>query len=287
MNNSNGGGNSTLYHVNSYELHTANFGSSADKVFAAQDANPFVAGEFIWSGWDYLGEPEPYYDARSSYFGVIDLAGFPKDRYYLYQSRWRPDLKIAHILPHWNWPDRVGLVSPVHVFTNGDEAELFLNGKSLGRQKLAQYQYRFRWNDVVYAPGELRVVTYKNGTEWATSAVRTTGTAASLRLKADRSRIVADGEDLSFISLEIVDGKGEVVRTANDAITFSVTGPGEIVATDNGFQADFTPFPSKQRKAFNGYALAIVRGLREKAGQVMVVARAEGLEEASVVVTTN
>jgi beta-galactosidase len=123
------GGDPVTAHVSAYELYTAPFGSSADKVFAVQAANPFVAGGFIWSGWDYLGEPTPYYSARSSYFGVIDLAGFPKDRFYLYQSQWRPDHPMVHVLPHWNWPDRIGEITPVHVFTSGDEAELFLDGE--------------------------------------------------------------------------------------------------------------------------------------------------------------
>ena len=136
------GGDSKRQQVSAYELHAADFGSSADKVFAAQDKHPFVAGEFVWSGWDYLGEPTPYYGVRSSYFGIIDLAGFKKDRFYLYQSRWRPDLRFAHILPHWTWPERVGQVTPVHVFTSGDEGELFLNGQSLGRKKKGQYEYK-------------------------------------------------------------------------------------------------------------------------------------------------
>lgn len=285
VNDTNGGGNSSLLHVSSYELHTTNFGSTADKVFATQDAHPFVAGEFIWSGWDYLGEPDPYSLSRSSYFGVIDLAGFPKDRYYIYQARWRPDLKIAHILPHWNWPDRVGLVTPVHVFTNGDEAELFVNGASQGRKKLGAAEYRFRWDEVVYAPGEVHVVTYKNGTEWATSSVHTTGAATTIRLTADHKEIMADGEDLSFVALELVDGNGDLVRDANDHVTFSISGPGEIVATDNGFEADFTPFPSLERDAFNGLALAIVRPNRGEKGAITVTASAAGLVAGSVEIT--
>ncbi len=122
--------------------------------------------------------------SRSSYFGIIDLAGFRKDRFYLYQARWRPDLPMAHILPHWNWPDRVGQVTPVHVYTSGDEAELFLNGKSLGRKKKGQYEYRLRWDDVVYQPGELKVVAYKQGKKWAQDVVTTTGPAAKLILQA-------------------------------------------------------------------------------------------------------
>jgi beta-galactosidase len=285
VNDTNGGGNSSLYHVSSYELHTANFGSSADKVFTAQDSNPFVAGEFVWSGWDYLGEPEPYYDARSSYFGLIDLAGFPKDRYYLYQARWRPDVKIAHILPHWNWRGREGMVTPVHVFTNGYEAEVWVNGVSQGRRELGMSEYRARWDDVVYQPGEVRVITYKNGTEWASETVRTTGAASALQLTADRKEIAADGLDLSFITLEIVDANGDLVRNANDAIEISIEGPGEIVATDNGFEADFTPFPSLQRNAFNGLALAIVKAKKGEVGSVTVTAMAEDLEMGNITIS--
>ena len=155
----------------------------------------------MWSGWDYLGEPTPYYSARSSYYGVIDLAGFKKDRFYLYQSQWRPDLPMAHILPHWNWPERVGEVTPVHVFTSGDEAELFLNGESLGRKKKGEYEYRLRWDEVKYEPGELKVVAYKNGEKWAENVVRTTGEAARLQASADRNEIRADGRDLAFIAV--------------------------------------------------------------------------------------
>jgi beta-galactosidase len=282
--NDTSGGNSTTLQVSSYELHTSNFGSSVDKVFAAQDSHPFVAGEFVWSGWDYLGEPEPYYSAKSSYYGIIDLAGFPKDRYYLYQSRWCPNLRMVHILPHWNWPDRVGKVTPVHVFTSGDEAELFLNGKSLGRKKKGQCEYRLRWDDVIYESGELHVVAYRNDTEWATQTVRTTGPAAALRLKVDRAEIAADGEDLSFVTLEVIDANGDVVRDNYDAVTFSVSGHGEIVATDNGNPADLTPFPSLERKVFSGLALAIVKGKKGEAGTVIVTASATRLQTGSVVV---
>ena len=152
--------------MSSYDLYFPPWATSPDKEFAAQERYPFVGGEFVWTGWDYLGEPTPFDSSRSSYFGIIDLAGFKKDRFYIYQARWRPDLPMAHILPHWNWPERVGLSTPVHVYTSGDEAELFLNGKSLGRKK--KLQYRIRWDDVMYEPGELRVVAYKNGKEWAT-----------------------------------------------------------------------------------------------------------------------
>ena len=149
--------------VSAYELYYAAFGASADKVFASQEKNPYVAGEFVWTGWDYLGEPTPFDTSRSSYSGIIDLAGFKKDRFYLYQAHWRPDYPMAHLLPHWTWPERVGQVTPVHVFTSGDEAELFLNGRSLGRRKKGPYEYRLRWDSVIYQPGTLKVVTYKQG----------------------------------------------------------------------------------------------------------------------------
>ena len=151
------GGDPTTCQVSAYELYAVDYGASPDKVFASLDRHPFVAGEFVWTGWDYLGEPTPYDPARSSYSGIIDLAGFKKDGFYLYQAHWRPDLPMAHILPHWTWPDRVGQVTPVHVFTSGDEGELFLNGRSLGRKKMGPYEYRLRWDDVVYAAGHAQV----------------------------------------------------------------------------------------------------------------------------------
>ncbi|KAI0872365.1 glycoside hydrolase superfamily [Hypoxylon argillaceum] len=282
--NDTSGGNSTSMQVSAYELYSADFGASADTVFAAQDQHPFVAGEFVWTGFDYIGEPTPYYSARSSYSGIIDLAGFPKDRYYLYQSRWRPDLRFAHILPHWTWPDRQGKVTPVHVFSSADEAELFLNGKSQGRLVKPQYTYRFRWNNVVYAPGELHVVTYKNGQVWAEATVQTTSDASALILKADRSSIRADGEDLAYITVEVVDSKGRVVPQATNDITFDVSGAGELVATDNGDPTDLVSFPSKQRKAFSGLALAIVRARTGKQGTITISASGVNLKNGRVTV---
>lgn len=280
------GGDSLRLQVSAYELYTVDFGASPDKVFATMDKHPFVAGGFVWSGWDYLGEPSPYYLARSSYFGIIDLAGFKKDRFYLYQSRWRPLLPIAHILPHWNWPDRIGETTPVHVFTSGDEAELFLNGKSQGRKKLGKYEYRFRWDDVKYEPGELRVMTYKNGKMWAQDSVRTTGPASKLVLSPDRHRIRPDGQDLSFITLKITDEAGRMVPTAKNHIRFSVQGPGEIVATDNGDAANFVSFASHEREAFNGLCLVIVRGKKDQPGQIRLTAEATGLSPQTITINT-
>ncbi|MGV3704690.1 MAG: beta-galactosidase GalB [Arcticibacter sp.] len=280
------GGDSVRLQVSAYELYTVAFGASPDKVFGSMDKHPFVAGGFVWSGWDYLGEPSPYYQARSSYFGIIDLAGFKKDRFYLYQARWRPELPMAHILPHWNWPARTGEITPVHVFSSADEAELFLNGKSQGRKKMQEYEYRFRWDDVRYEPGELRVVTYKNGKSWANDTVRTTGPAQLLDLKADRNNIRSDRADLSFITLKISDTAGQMVPTAKNRLRFSIQGPGEIVATDNGDPASFVSFASHEREAFNGLCLVIVRAKKGQTGKIRLVAEAEGLMPQTITINT-
>lgn len=300
------------FHVSSYDLSAPPWATPPDAEFKGQDDNPFVAGEFVWTGFDYLGEPTPYnadttnilnftdpamqqkaakelaelskirVPSRSSYFGIVDLAGFKKDRFYIYQARWRPELPMAHLLPHWNWPERVGQVTPVHLYTSGDEAELFLNGKSLGRKKRGPRDYRLRWDEVVYQPGTLRAVAYKKGKRWAEDTVVTTGPAARLLLAADRAKLRADGEDLSFVTLTIADKDGRPVPRAQDKISFSLSGPGEIVATDNGDPTSFTPFQSPTREAFNGLALVIVRTLPGQAGKLSLTASAEGLGSTSV-----
>lgn len=281
------GGNPKTKEVSAYELYTAQFGSSPDKVFATQDQHPFVAGEFVWSGWDYLGEPTPYYSARSSYCGIIDLAGFKKDRFFLYQARWRPELPLAHILPHWNWPNRVGEITPVHVFTSGDEAELFLNGQSLGRKKKAAFEYRIRWDDVKYQAGELKVIAYKNGEIWAEETIKTTDKAAKLLATADCSTIKADSEDLAFITVKITDKNGLMVPDANNTICFSLEGNGEIVATDNGDPANLVSFASHERQAYNGLALVIVRANKGSKGKMKLTVTADGLEQTTVEIKSN
>lgn len=277
------GGDPKSRQVSAYELFAADFGSSADRTWAAQDQNPYVAGEFVWSGWDYLGEPTPYGSSRSSYFGIIDLAGFKKDRFYLYQSRWRPDVPMAHILPHWTWPDRVGEVTPVHVFTSGDEAELFVNGKSQGRRKKGPYEYRLRWDYVTYEPGEVKVVTYKNAKEWATSSMKTADAPANLEMTTDRPKIRADGLDLWFVTVRIADKHGLTAPRADNRIRFTLDGPGEIVATDNGDPASFESFQSHERKAFNGFCLVIVRGKPGQPGRIALRAESESLQGATVI----
>ena len=293
------------FQMSSYDLYAPRWATTPDTEFKGQDENPFSAGEFVWTGFDYLGEPTPYTDdlsnlnnysnaedkaraekelkefgkikspARSSYFGIIDLAGFPKDRYYIYQARWRPDFPMAHILPHWNWPGREGEITPVHVYTSGDEAELFLNGNSLGRKKMAAREYRLRWDDVKYMPGKLNVVAYKNGKKWATDSVKTTGAAAKILLSPDRATIAADGKDLSFITVTVADKKGRLVPRSKNQIKFEIEGPGEIVAVDNGDATSFESFQSKERKAYNGLALVIVRATAPE--KITLKATSEGL----------
>jgi beta-galactosidase len=273
--------------VSAYELYYAFFGASADKVFASQDQHPYVGGEFVWTGWDYLGEPTPFDTSRSSYSGIIDLAGFKKDRFYLYQAHWRPDFPMAHILPHWTWPERVGQVTPVHVFTSGDEGELFLNGKSLGRRKKGLYEYRLRWDDVIYEPGTLKVVTYKNGKKWATDTMKTAGAPARLSVTPDRAAIRADGRDLSFVTVTVTDTGGWTAPRADNSIHFDIEGPGEIVATDNGDPTSFESFQAHDRKAFNGLCLAIVRAKPGKPGKIKLTAKTDGLKLGSAVIATS
>lgn len=292
VNDTNGGGNFSAYEISAYEVYSSDAGSTPDRVFLTQDEHPFVAGGFVWAGFDYLGEPYPYDDARSAYSGIVDLAGFKKERFWVYQARWRPELAMAKIVPqHWNWPDRIGKVTPVHVFSSGDEAVLYINGAQQGpKRKRGEGEYRFRWDEVVYQPGEVRVVVYKDGEAWAEDVVVTTGEPAALRLSVDRSVIDADGEDLAFVTVEVLDSQGNVVPTADDEVQFSIangSGAGVVVATDNGFPADLTSFASSSRKAFHGLALAIVRAEEGVSGNFVVEASSGGLRAAEITVTAH
>jgi hypothetical protein len=392
----------------------------------------YVAGDFVWSGIDYLGEPTPYdNEARSSYFGAVDLSGLPKDRFWLYRSHWRPDVPTVHILPHWNWPERVGRPVPVFVYTNGDAAELFLNGKSLGRRMKGEpparptnfaatarvtassarpdaspelaidgnyiqrwfagspdphqwleldlgesrsirclelsferetrrygyvvktsddahewrtvvthtasdrpdvggaenaglhsvdvaarylrieiddirsvswarysacirevgvygepvesafyeptYDYRLRWNDVSYAPGELKAVAYRDGEPIGEAVVRTAGEPAAVRLTPDRTELAANGDDLSFVLVEAVDQNGVPCPLADNRVTFTVAGPAELAGVGNGNPMDFESLQASEHSLFHGQAVLIVRTQPGKAGEISIRASAAGL----------
>ena len=298
------------FQVSEYCLGAPGWATPPDAEFKGQDDAPFTGGEFVWTGFDYLGEPTPYnadttnllnfqdpiekekmarqlkelgkllVPSRSSYFGIVDLAGFPKDRFYLYQARWRPALPMAHILPHWTWPERVGQVTPVHVFTSGDEAELFLNGQSLGRKKRGPREYRLRWDDVRYAPGEVRVIAYKDGKEWATDTVKTAGAPTKIALTAEAREVHADGAEMAFVDAVVLDKEGVAVPRADPVLNFSVSGPAEIVATDNGDATSHRSFQAHECPAFDGKCLVILRTQRGKAGKITVHVEADGLQAA-------
>jgi len=430
---------SDKFQVDSYDLNSARWSDIADAEFQLMEDDSFVAGEFVWTGFDYLGEPTPFSrQARSSYFGIVDLCGIPKDRFYLYRSYWRPDTTTVHILPHWNWPDRIGKNVPVFVYTNGDSAELFLNGKSLGRQTKAErvekpvnlakgksakasseesnkgnmidhanddnhetrwcasggfadqwwqvdlggvqpirelvidfeqeaynylytiqvstdesnwqtivtkdkwdggtremthevdaqaryvrivfteleegvwasiwdfgvypervespyyavtYKYRLRWNNVLYEPGELKAVAYKDGSEIGQAVMRTADKPAAIRLTPDRKELSADGEDLCYILVEALDEKGVLCPLADNLIRFRIDGPAEIAGIGNGNPLSLEPFQADNHKLFNGKAMLILRAARQdcrgQGGQISVTAESDGLASASVTIQSS
>ncbi|MGA9965305.1 MAG: beta-galactosidase GalB [Terriglobales bacterium] len=301
--------------LSSYDIIAPPWAYCPDVEFTYQDKFPKVLGEFVWTGFDYLGEPTPFFwsgedmnleapdwPSRSSYFGMIDLAGFPKDRYYLYQSQWTTK-PMVHLLPHWNWHGKEGQAIPVMAYSNAEEVELLLNGKSLGRKKRFSEEwempvgkkvspdgkfmskYRRVWQ-VPYEPGTLEAVAYQNGKQVAVDEVRTAGAPAQVKLVPDRAVIRNDGYDLSFITVRIEDKDGNLCPMADNLVHFDVTGAGVIAAVDNGNAATEEPFQADHRKAFNGLALLIVRSKVGEAGEIQVVATSSGLANSRVEIAT-
>ena len=278
--------------VNSYDMTVPRWATSPDVEFAAQDAHPFVMGEFVWTGFDYLGEPTPYQEqwpSRSSYFGIIDLAGIPKDRFYLYQSRWSTDQNVLHLLPHWTWPGHDGQPIPVHCYTSYAHVELFVNGRSVGKQsrhgkgKVLVSNYRFHWPAVPYEPGELKVVaTDKEGTVLAETVVLTAGEPAAIELRVDREVMTADGDDMVFVTVRMVDSQGVLVPDADHTITYTVDGSAELVGLCNGDATSLESFVGTSMRLFNGMAVAYVRARDGEPGDVTITARAEGLPAATL-----
>jgi beta-galactosidase len=418
---------SSKFQVCSYDMNATSWSDIPDVEFALMEKDRFAAGEFVWTGFDYLGEPTPFErQARSSYFGIVDLCGIPKDRYYLYRSYWRPEATTVHILPHWNWLDRIGKIVPVFVYTNGDAAELFLNGRSLGRRAkgerprtavdlmqnatvtasseqdgnpiaalldcnrntrwcasnsgpeqwvcidlgrmcqigyinvdfefetgrysyairastdgkvweelvsadddrqngvssveshtvqttaryvkvafnnlkdhawasirtieirdkivesdyyLSTYDYRLRWNEVKYEPGELKAIVYKGDKQIGQTTLRTAGTSVRIRLTPDRCKLRASGEDLSYILVEALDDQGTLCPLAGNRIDFLIKGPAELAGVGNGNPMSFEPFQSHSHELFNGKAMLIVRTIEGQAGDIRITAKSSGLED--------
>ncbi|RYZ51480.1 MAG: DUF4982 domain-containing protein, partial [Chitinophagaceae bacterium] len=273
-----GGGNKDLS-VSAYDHVSTPWGSTHEESVKELKKWPHVSGMYIWTGFDYLGEPTPYpWPARSSYFGIIDLAGFPKDVYYLYQSEFTSK-PVLHLYPHWNWKtgDTVDVVS---YYNNADAVELFLNGKSLGSKAKKGDKLHIKWR-VPFAPGELKAVSKKGGKTVMTKSVKTAGAPHRLLLKADRKAIKADGEDLSFVAVEIVDKDGVLVPRADNLIRFSISGNGSIAGVDSGSPVSLESFKGNSHTALNGKALCIVQTNGKKGG-ITVTASAEGLQSATV-----
>ena len=264
----------------SYDTEYCSWSNLPDDDWKMQDDYEWVIGEFVWTGYDYLGEPTPYdefWPSRSSYFGICDLAGLPKDRYYLYRSRWNTNDHTIHLLPHWTWPDRKGKVTPVYCYTDCPSAELFVNGKSQGRRykdKSSRLdRYRLRWNDVVYQPGEIRVVAYDdNGNVVGEQTVRTAGKAARLSLDADRQAIAADGNDLAFITVSLCDADGTLIPDADNQLVFEVTGAGVFKAACNGDATSLEPFTMPTMRLFHGQLVLVVQASKQP-GDIHVVVK--------------
>lgn len=298
--------------VTSYDLIGPPWAYPPDIEFMEQDKYPNVLGEFIWTGFDYLGEPTPYggrdnstdgywnadWPARSSYFGAVDLCGLPKDRYYLYQSQWTEEAMV-HLLPHWNWEEMKGEEIPVFGYTNCEEAELFLNGKSLGKKVKGVDKpyhpvdftvwdgsdfytpYRLKW-DVPYEAGELRIVAYKQGKAVSEKTIQTAGKPAQIRLVPDRTSITADGHDLSYVTVEILDRKGNLCPMADNLVEFEVSGAGSLKAVGNGNAATTDSFQASQRKAFSGKCMAIIQSSKQNPGSIEVKAISKGLKTSKI-----
>lgn len=276
------------YQASSYDIEYPSWATSPDTEFAAQDTFTFMGGEFVWTGFDYLGEPTPFNDvwpSRSSYFGIIDLAGLPKDRFYLYQSKWS-DKKVLHLLPHWNWEGMEGMPVPVHCYTNYNRAELFVNGISMGiREKNnanLYSKYRLVWDQVPYQPGELKVNALdKDNKILATEIIRTAGIPAKIILSSNEKSVSTAGKELVFVTATIVDNNGIPCPKANDRISFSVQGSGKFQAADNGDATCLESFADPVRSAFNGKCVAIFRPV-SGSGEMTIIASSPELREAVI-----
>jgi beta-galactosidase len=282
------------FQSSSYDLEACRWSNVPDEDFVWQDDYDWVIGEFVWTGFDYLGEPTPYnesWPSRSSYFGICDLAGLPKDRFYLYRSRWNTEDETLYILPHWNWEGREGETTPVFVYTNYNSAELFVNGKSQGIQtktkdKTLQHRYRLMWMDVKYEPGTVKVVAFDdNGNQVAEKEIHTAGKPHHLKLEADRSIIAADGKDLSYITVSVVDKDGNLCPNADHQLSFDVSGAGKFKVVCNGDATSLEMFHLPTMKAFSGKLVVTVQSL-EEAGEMVLKVKGKGLKPETIKIQT-
>lgn len=285
-----------------YDVEHCNWSNLPEDDFMQHEDLPYCIGEFVWTGFDYLGEPTPYYTnwpSHSSLFGIIDLASIPKDRYYLYRSHWNKEEKTLHILPHWTWPDRKGKVTPIFVYTSYPSAELFINGKSQGKRTKElgvtlegsdsraaqqgferQKRYRLMWMDTKYEPGTVKVVAYdEQGNVAETKEIRTAGKPHHIELKADRTHLTADGKDLAYINVRIVDKNGNLCPDETREVRFRVTGAGSYRAAANGNPISLESFQLNKMKLFSGQLTAIVQ-TAEEAGAILFEAQADGVKSA-------
>ncbi|MBN2533434.1 MAG: DUF4982 domain-containing protein [Spirochaetales bacterium] len=266
------------YQCSSYDNSIVDWGSKAIESYKMVNDRPWVAGEFIWTGFDYIGEPTPYeWPSKNSYFGIVDTAGFPKDIYYFYKSRWTKK-PVVHLLPHWNWEK--GQTIEVHVYSNCESIELFLNNKSLGQKRFTGADLFLCWN-VPYEPGILKAVARQNGNIITANERKTAGPPAKLRMIPDRSSLFADNNDLVFIEVTILDKDDVIVPYADTPVFFSLSGPGRIAGVDNGNSINHEPYKGSRISAFNGKCLLIIQATSE-AGQIIITADADGLSKAGI-----
>ena len=292
----------------SYDVEHCSWSNLPEDDFIQHEDLPYCIGEFVWTGFDYLGEPTPYYTnwpSHSSLFGIIDLAGIPKDRYYLYRSHWNKDAETLHILPHWNWKGREGQVTPVFVYTNYPSAELFINGVSQGKRSKdlsikrdgsdtdearknfdRQKRYRLMWMDTKYEPGTVKVVAYdENGKAVAEKEMKTAGKPVRIVLEADRNQLAADGKDISFVNVKMVDKDGNFCPTESGEVTFKVSGAGSFKAVANGDAASMESFQVPKMKLFSGQLTALVQST-EKGGTITLEATAKGVKSGKITIVT-
>jgi beta-galactosidase len=273
--------NKEKHTADSRDTFAARWGASHRDGWKAIASRPFIAGGFVWTGFDYAGEPTPFvWPSVSSSFGILDLCGFPKSAFYIHQAHWRKDIDVLELIPHWNWSGREGQAIQVMALSNADSVELFLNGKSLGEKPVDPFDM-VHW-DVIYEPGALLAVGKKNGREVSRKLVETTGDAVALELLPDRKSLAGDGEDAMPVTVRAVDAKGREVPTAMNAVKFSLQGPADIIGLGNGDPRCHEPQKGDQRSLFNGLAQVILQTRLASSGDVILRAESAGLVPAEI-----